>query len=375
MMIGRSSMPTALRLVAPALFCLPLVFCASMATRKPVPPPLRFPLHEDGRLEFDGELNRALQSLKGKIYFSTSKGLVYAIDGAAKKIAWKATAKDSVFLPPAIDAQGIVVRDAAGRLYGLSLDGQVRWEKTLEAPVSSGVSVSAGKAYIGTEANDLIALDVMTGNEVWRMKAGSPIRTSAVFWLGRIIFGTADGKLYVLLLNGKEVAVFPDGGGVVEPLFVDANRLYCSLEDGTLNCLRLPSMRRRWKVKTGGVLTSLPATDEKRIYFMTSNSILFCLNKKSGALLWWHPLPSRNPYSPAVEEGMAFAAAIWPTLLSFNKMTGEKGGTYGAGQDIRSGPFRFGDSLLISLYNAETERGTLVFLKGEVPKEEKPVKK
>jgi outer membrane protein assembly factor BamB len=191
-----------------------------------------------------------------------------------------------------------------------------------------------------------------------------------VFWNERIIFGTAEGKLYFLLPSGRLDAVFEAGAGVAGPLFIDLNRLYFSLEDGTFHCLNLASRKRLWKIKTGGFLTSQPASDEKRIFFAVSNNILFCLDKKGGDLTWWQSLSSQAPFSPAVCGDQVLAAALPNLLIAYKKKTGEYVGGFNAGEELKAAALRHDEHLLIGTYNPETLKGSLMFLKGQESKKD-----
>jgi outer membrane protein assembly factor BamB len=150
---------------------------------------------------------------------------------------------------------------------------------------------------------------------------------------------------------------------VAGPLFVDRDRLYFSLKDGTFHCLRLASKKRLWTIKTGGYLASLPAADDQRIFFVTSNNVLFCLNKKSGNLDWWRVISSRAAFSPAIRDEQVFVASRSPILVALKK-NGDPAGTYDAGGALSSAPHCFGENLLINAYNPETAKGALIFIKG-----------
>ena len=352
-----------------------LSFCSFAPSPKPaLSVSFAFPLKEEARLEYDGEINGGLRADGGKVYFSTKKGIVYAVDTVAKKITWQFAAKASILFSPAVGSGGVLFSDRDNNLYCLGLDGKLRWEKKSEEAISGEIVLNFEDAFLIMAEINLVAIEFANGNELWRLKAGSAIRTTPVFWNQQVIFGTAQGKVHFLRLPGLIGPTFEAGEEVAGPLFVDHDRLYISLKDGSFHCLGLGSQKRLWTVKTGGYLMSLPAADEHRILFVTSNNVLFCLNKKSGNLDWWQVISSRAAFSPAIGDGQVFVAPRSPILIALKK-TGEPAGKYDAGGTLSSAPHLFGDNLLINTYNPETAKGVLIFLKGAAPPEDRSKKK
>ncbi|QAX82253.1 outer membrane protein assembly factor BamB [Candidatus Pseudomonas adelgestsugas] len=72
-------------------------------------------------------------------------------------------------LQPAIDGTNIVVTDATGVIMAMDyMNGDVKWKKDLELPVSGGVGAGYGMVLISTLKGDVVALDSTTGEEKWR---------------------------------------------------------------------------------------------------------------------------------------------------------------------------------------------------------------
>jgi len=351
--------------------------CSLFKAKKAAPPPaFRFPLIEDGRLTYDGEINDRLQAAGGKIFFSTKKGFVYAVDAGAKKADWRFAAKSSISLPPSLGPDEIIIADSEGHIYGIDFGGRLRWEKKLEEKVIYEILQFRDKAFMLTDAGQVVALEAGTGTEMWRFRPDGAIRTTAVFWNERLILGTDGGKFQLVdCRRGTAAGVFVTGSEITRLLFVDENRLYFSLEEGSLQCLNLAALERRWKTKCGGTLTAAPVVDEGRVYFITSNNVLFCLDKKGGDIIWWRPLPSRSSFSPAFCGEQVIASSHSPLLAGFNKKNGEKTGSYEAARELKSNPLTIGDYVFINLYDPDTAKGVLVSLKSEKPAEEKAEKK
>ncbi|MGI9240818.1 MAG: PQQ-binding-like beta-propeller repeat protein, partial [Verrucomicrobiales bacterium] len=109
-------------------------------------------------------------------------------------------------------------------------DGRLQFDRGYE-PI-----VLDGKVLIGSSRDDsVIALDLGTGELLWRYVSGGPIRFAPVGWEGNVYFGSDDGHLYCLdaadgslnwkfravpshrqfLGNGRLISTWPVRGGPV----------------------------------------------------------------------------------------------------------------------------------------------------------------
>jgi len=364
------------RLGIGAVALMTLAFCALAAATAPAAP-LRFPLSEAARLVYDGEIRRAVVAAGGALFFSTDKGFVYGLMAGtppAVAVAWRFEARAPIVGPPALGPEGLLVADGQNHVYALDLGGRLRWEVAVSGRITAGPVWGGGLAVFVVDETFLVALNA-EGAESWRYTAGSALRAGPAFWYGAVLVGSNDGRVLLLGPDGRLLRSIDVGGPLAGPLFADQSRIYVTLAEGTMFCFNPASGRRLWKFRLGGSLTALPAADATRLYFTASNNVLFCLDKKRGDLVWWHSLPAKSPFSPWVGEGQVFAASFSPVLAAFKADNGEKAGTFEAAGELRAGALRVGDKLLINLFDPETARGTLVFLKGEAAKASDPPKK
>jgi len=359
-------MKTIARLILASAGLLALASCSLVFPKKTAPVVLAFPLVEDSRLEIDGEISDGLRTDGVRVYAATKKGWVYAVDAASKKIAWKFAAKAPVVSFPSIGPGRIVLADKENGLTCLSPEGKSLWEKKLAEAPTGGIVQDADKLFITIAGASLVALDAASGNEVWRFAANEAIQTEPVFWSHQILIGTAGGKIRFLTAFGGLGSTFESGGSLAGPLFVDANKLYFTLEDGTFYCLALASKKVLWKIRTGS-LTALPATDSGRIYFATSNRTFLGLNKRNGNLDWWRNLTTRTPFRPAIVGGQIVASLSSSILVAYRKESGEPTGVFNAGDALKSAPVYLGGHLWIGTFNPETSKGAIVILKSQPP--------
>lgn len=82
---------------------------------------------------------------------------------------------------------------------------EVVWRQELAGSSQSTPAVADGRVYVGDNSGALTALDVATGEILWRFETGGEVRSRPVISAdGRTIyFGSADGALYALTPEGK----------------------------------------------------------------------------------------------------------------------------------------------------------------------------
>jgi len=342
--------------------------CCSLfkARIPPYPSGVIFPLVKDAELAYEGEIIAHIQKSENRLYLSTREGKVYCIDGQKREILWSYDTPDSLTSAPYFGEDSIYAIGEQNSLYCLSTAGQLQWEKTFTNRITSELKEDNSKVYIGTDNGEFFCLSSEEGQEIWRYQADGAIRSNPVIWDNFVLFGCDDHHLYFLSQEGRLARKFDTGGKLKATLLVDDDSLYFGSEDRHLHCVDLNRIKTKWKIRTGAETYIPPAVDNKRVFFLCWNCVLYCLNKKSGTILWWNSVPSRSYYQLEVIEDKIVASSLSSTLVCFGLRKGEKQGDFDASQEIKSNPVWFEPFLLVNLYDRDSNAGKLVFLKKEV---------
>lgn len=113
---------------------------------------------------------------RGRVYFGSGDGNVYALDAASGSLRWKFKTGDVVHSSPAIAGDTLYIGSFDTFLYALDADrGTVRWRfKTGEDPVrhnqtglTSSPVVVGGTVYFGCRDAHVYAVDAATGKQKW----------------------------------------------------------------------------------------------------------------------------------------------------------------------------------------------------------------
>jgi outer membrane protein assembly factor BamB len=224
---------------------------------------------------------------------------------------------------------------------------QVRGENSpAEALFGGGVTYDGGRIYATNGAGDIAALDAATGNQVWMVKPGGPLRGAPTVANDTVYTLSQDSQLYALnAQNGEQrwagagsfelagvfgtaapafaqstlVAGFSSGeltayryenGQVVwqdalartgisttvgqlsdidaDPV-IDNGRVFAIGQGGRMVAVELITGQRAWEVNIGGLSTPWVAGDW--IFVVTDRAQLLAVARSSGRIRWISQLP------------------------------------------------------------------------------------
>ncbi len=140
---------------------------------------------------------------------------VFALQLPAQlKVRWKFQAKDSIESTAAIIGDTVYVGCTDEHLYAIDLKtGQQKW-KYKAGPIKAPVSVRCDCVYVGDSHGMFHCVDAATGKKCWTFKTRAEIASGANFAGDNILFGSWDENLYCLSKEGKEVWKFKTNGPV-----------------------------------------------------------------------------------------------------------------------------------------------------------------
>jgi outer membrane protein assembly factor BamB len=215
-----------------------------------------------------------------------------------------------------------------------------------DATYGGGVAVTENAVYIGTGYGQVIALNIFTGKQYWRINVGAPIHSPPTVAAGRVFVVTVENELNVLsatdghklwthngipepagLAGGAspavagDVVVVPYSSGEIfalriengrvlwsdslanaQPLgalssladirgapVIDRDRVLAISHAGLMVSIDLRSGDRIWEQDIGGVHAPWVAGDF--IYVLSAANELVCLTRADGRVRWVRPLP------------------------------------------------------------------------------------
>lgn len=132
----------------------------------------------------------------GTVYYGAWDGYAYAVrDG---KVAWNTPVEGQVYASCAVGDDLVLTATRAGWVYGLALDGGLRWKRKLGDGVYGTPAIaSGGVCFVGCNDNRVYALALDSGEIAWQERVGRDVRSSVALADDGTVFAASwDWSLY-----------------------------------------------------------------------------------------------------------------------------------------------------------------------------------
>jgi len=215
-------------------------------------------------------------------------GHVYALDVATGDERWKARTGGRVRATPSVHDGVVVVGSFDGRVYALDLaTGRERWvHRTIgdtvdlekagydRRTIQSTAAIAENRVFFGSRDGGFYALDFATGERRWRAShGGSWVVGSPAVRDGRAYVGSSDGHFIhaVDVASGNEVWRTPTVGNVLSSPVIAGDVIlagvgYTNAGRGDLAAFDLATGAIRWRLRFADAVWSSPVVAGNEIY-------------------------------------------------------------------------------------------------------------
>ncbi|MEV5015880.1 serine/threonine-protein kinase [Streptomyces sp. NPDC053780] len=249
------------------------------------------PEDEDYLKEIVGDGVEVTAVSGGQLYYGSGRYL-YALDADNGEPLWKY--HDHSFHPAPVAEDGAAYAHLPGVFYVLDTrTGKALWHHTFGSGTTRGLTVSGGTVLVH-DGRKLIAVDTGTRKRKWTYEGDSDAQTLPAVANGKAYFGTVDGTLYAVdLESGDEVwrRAFEGelwdgrlGEGASRPEVVDGTVYFEN--DAYVSAFDADTGRPRWRKKrTADEVTALTVVDGT-VLTHDSDGYLSALDTRGGDLRW-----------------------------------------------------------------------------------------
>ncbi len=265
------------------------------------------------------------------IVVGSGNGDIYAFDAASGSERWRVSTGGRVRSSPAIADGTAYVGSADGYLYAVDLGtGELRWRFGTEGAsfnsaefgfdrktIQSSPAVAGGTIFFGSRDGKFYAVDASTGVLSWRFDHSTPwVPSSPAIYQGSAIVGTSDGLfLHAMDVNtGDELWRFETGDRVFSSPAVSGGVVYVGVHSGRFLALDATSGILSWELRFGGAVMSSPVVYEGHAYFGCDDGSVYAVRLEDGpaprrAVYWDAERTSWNTF--AGHEGVRDYFASW----------------------------------------------------------------
>ena len=224
-----------------------------------------------------------------------NKGFVYAFERASGKLRWKYAAGKGVLTDIVTHGQKIYTVTLGDDLVCLDLEtGQQNWKFSSgvtngDSLVNSSPAISAGRVYFGGMNGTIYALDESSGRVTWKRELGLRVSTSIAVLGNSLYVGTIVGHLYRLAANtGEILGDYPLDGRAEGTLTVAENLILVPLGDEAIVSLDPDLKHQRWlKMAPQTWTTARPFVLDGSV-LLADRGTLFAYQLVSGNVVWTH---------------------------------------------------------------------------------------
>ncbi|MEM7689738.1 MAG: PQQ-binding-like beta-propeller repeat protein [Pseudomonadota bacterium] len=250
-----------------------------------------------------------------QLYVEGTDGTIHAFNKKTGAEVW-AKSEDEMSDDMRPSAYGGGVSYDNGVIYATSGTGTVKakkaetgeliWKVKPAGPLRGSPTIAFGQIYVMTQDNQIIALDMATGETLWNK--GGATAQSGVFGVaapaagqGTIVAGYSSGELSAYRYeNGRElwadalartnistqVSSLTDIDA--DPI-IDSGRVYALGQGGRMAAYELVTGQRIWELNLAGIST--PAIAGEWIFTLTDDARLLAIARTNGQVRWITQLP------------------------------------------------------------------------------------
>jgi outer membrane protein assembly factor BamB len=287
------------------------------------------------------------------------------------QVLWTFSTKDAIEGTPAI-ANGVVyVGSFDEHFYAIDLaTGRERWRYKAGA-IKSPAAVRDGKVYVGNLDGVLHCVDATKGTKIWTFETPNQLEISSgvSFADGKLFFGCADESLYCLSREGKKLWTFRvQGGPVMATPAIAQNRTFVAGCDSTLHVLDATEGKELASVDLGSQIGATAAVVGDNLYVGTMSSTVLGVDWKQAKVNWtFEPEKTKQAFysSPAVTEKLVVIGCRDKHVRALDRARGIEIWDFVAAGQVDCSPVVVGDRVVVgakdrtgSLYLLDLAKGT-----------------
>lgn len=221
---------------------------------------------------------------QGHLYFGSYDQHLYCLNAATGAQTWKIATDGYIHSTPVLYEKNVAVAGCDGVLRLLDLnDGSERQQLAMGTYVAGSAAVHAGRAYVGTFGNEVLGIDLVAGEVLWRYQhpvRKFPFYASPAATNDAVIIGGRDKLVHALdPETGQALWTYPAGSRVDSSPVIAGDRVYFGA--GALIALELKSGTEVWRFETGAPITASPAVAAGRLVIGATDGVLYCFGQKA----------------------------------------------------------------------------------------------
>lgn len=237
------------------------------------------------------------------IFTADTKGNIFRLDNTDGTIIKKFNIGDTLLSGVGVSSDAIFVTNNKAYLLSISkVDGNLKWQAKLPSISIEAPQVVGDTVVVRTNDAQLLAFNINDGKLIWVYQKPSPpltIRATNTFQVvGKevVLAGQPGGRLVLInMITGSAIwenfIAIPKGATDLDKLtdiitkpILDNKQIFVATYNGKIVSLDATTNNIIWS-KNFSSSQGL-TIDEKNVYAVSQDSIVYCFDKTSGMLIW-----------------------------------------------------------------------------------------
>lgn len=246
-----------------------------------------------------GPIFAGLVSDATRVFVGTGDGWVLALEGTTGRVLWRTQLPEAgrgaarIWSTPVLSGTLLIVGTMDHRLLALDAEsGALRWPAPFQArgAIAGALTLDTDTVYAGAFDDHLYAVDLATGQERWRFKAGHWVWDGPAVAGDRLVVGDMSGQVFALDPEGRPLwpRPFQANGPVRARPLVVGDRVYVADEAGWIHMVNLADGAKIKSVNLapGRLLTSPVAVADRIIVAPTGGPFRLVAFDRNLAEVW-----------------------------------------------------------------------------------------
>jgi outer membrane protein assembly factor BamB len=280
------------------------------------------------------------------------------------ELIWTHKVGASEISAPIIDSGILFVGSDDNNLYALDeKTGDLKWQYSALGKIYTPTAKD-GWVFAASFDNYVYALD-FNGKLRWKTSIGYSTASPPISY-NDILYGGVDKYIYAIyIINGTEKWRYSTDGWVLSAPAISQGTIYAGSNDNKIYALDAANKNLRWSYATGGSISSSPSIANGVVYVGSGDNNVYAIDSIDGALKWNKKTNDWVKSSPAVFSNKVVVGSNDFAIYAFDSENGDILWKYLTGGKVESPPVIVSGAVYVGsedgmIYVIEPENGLLI---------------
>ena len=293
-----------------------------------------------------------ITSVAGNVYYNTLDDF-YSLDRYTLDVNWSKNYSGSSYVYPAVSGNQVYSVDGSTMIALDVLTGNEIWTFNAGGQIDSSPAVVDGYVYFASRDGNVYSRDVTDGSENWTYNSGDEFRFSHPAIAGGYLYisDTSSNTLYSIdISDGSENWTLVLNDNAENSITADSNRVYAGNAVNDIVGVTV-SGSLDWTYTNSGSGFRGVALSYDKVYAGNGDGEVHAVNKADGSQAWVENVSSQSVAAPPLTaENLVILGDIDANMYALDSDTGTVQWTFTAPDEIGGGASYVGGDIYVGSY-------------------------